>query len=146
MRRELSRVRRDFITSISNRTEQQNALLGGRKKGKSGEGLRGSGGSARSFSMPTASADGGSTQLSRLESSALSLDEARERVSWDGVFMSKVDSSANMILHRGEMSRRGNTRECRQAAQSTSQGTSRREASSGWLGSAILELAFQTGQ
>lgn len=73
LKRELSRVRRDFIVSTSNRSEQHSALLGGRKKEN------------RSANTWTRGKEQG---LSRVEQSAL--QGSREMVSWDDFFMTKV--------------------------------------------------------
>lgn len=77
LKRELSRVRREFIVSTSNRSEQQSALLGSRKKGN------------RSANAWTRGSEKG---LTRLEHCAL--QETRDMVSWDDVFMTKVQSKA----------------------------------------------------
>lgn len=107
LRRELSRVRRDFIISTTNRSEQQSALLGGRRKNPtSGQRVRvsrssndGSISGERSTSnawgtgMVSAPTDASGRGVSRLEASIL--QEPRGGVSWDDVFMSKVDATSS---------------------------------------------------
>lgn len=101
LRRELSRVRRDFILSTTNRSEQQSALLGGRRKNyTSGQRVRASGnsndgsiGGDRATGMVSASTDASGRGVSRLEASVL--QEPRGGVSWDDVFVSKVDATSS---------------------------------------------------
>lgn len=110
LRRELSRVRRDFILSTTNRSEQQSALLGGRRKNfTSGQRVRasrssndGSIGGDRSTNnawdtgMGSASTDATGRGVSRLEASVL--QEPRGGVSWDDVFISKVEATSSATL------------------------------------------------
>lgn len=126
LRRELSRVRRDFIVSTSNRSEQQSALLGSRKKGNSsqkwdcGDGDR----LAKAWTpgvLPHSS--GGRNELSRVEN--IALQGAREMVSLNDVFMTKIkaDTATNENGHRGSGINETTTQvsekqACRQAPQS----------------------------
>ena len=137
MRRELSRVRRDYIVSTHNRSEQHNALLGGRKKNgtnPANSGVRrraslirdlsaSSGSSACaparivSASTDKSSVPGGtkiaapSTDRKCKQQQALSglesctLQEAREMVSLDDAFFSKIkmaDASSPNPLRMGD--------------------------------------------
>lgn len=86
LRRELSRVRRAFIMSTSNRSEQQSALLGSRRKGMSSQRRRHPDGDSSTKELIA----GGGHDLSRKENSH-ALQKAR--VSWDNVFMTKADQS-----------------------------------------------------
>lgn len=86
LRRELSRVRREFIMSTSNRSEQQSALLGSRRKGISSQRWRHPDGDSSTKELTA----GGGHDLSRKENSrALQ----KTRVSWDNAFMTKADQS-----------------------------------------------------
>lgn len=113
LRRELSRVRRDFIVSTTNRSEQQSALLGGRRKAStSGQRVRASrsnndggiiGGdrqanNAWATGMFSASTDASGRDVSRL--GAIVLQEPRGGVSWDGMFVSKIDAASSATFSR----------------------------------------------
>lgn len=104
--RELSRVRRDFIVSTSNRSEQQSALLGGRTKGSAERRLRarhgsvgGGSTSAWALGMSASTTKSSKQALSRLESSAF--EQAREGASCDDVFLSKVNASSKAPRRNG---------------------------------------------
>lgn len=103
LRRELSRVRKEFIVSTSNRSEQQSALIGGHRKGKR---------AANSWTPRR----GQNLGLS-LEQSAL--QGARDMVSWDDVFMTKVNADsptkANGRHNTGVIGSSGGRQACQQA-------------------------------
>ncbi|CAM9531880.1 unnamed protein product [Ectocarpus sp. 4 AP-2014] len=90
LRRELSRVRREFIMSTSNQSEQQSALLGSRRKGISSQRRRYP---DRDSSTKELIAGGGH-DLSRKEKSRAM---QKAHVSWDNVFMTKADQSAETV-------------------------------------------------
>ncbi|CAN0242661.1 unnamed protein product [Ectocarpus sp. 12 AP-2014] len=90
LRRELSRVRREFIMSTSNRSEQQSALLGSRRKGISSQ--RGCHPDRDSSTKELVA--GGGHDLCRKENSR-ALQKAR--ISRDNVFMTKADQSAETV-------------------------------------------------
>ncbi|CAB1106104.1 unnamed protein product [Ectocarpus sp. CCAP 1310/34] len=90
LRRELSRVRREFIMSTSNRSEQQSALLGSRRKGISSQRRRHP---DRDSSTKELVAGGGHDLCRKENSRALQ----KARVSWDNVFMTKEDQSAETV-------------------------------------------------
>ena len=115
LRRELSRVRRDFIVSTSNRCEQQSALIGSRRKGKR-------------VAHAWTPGSGQSSGLSRLEQ--IALQGARDVVSWDDVFITKVKAGlptkANGQHSTDLIESDGGRQSCRQA-----QGAPTRSGSSG---------------
>ncbi|CBJ32559.1 expressed unknown protein [Ectocarpus siliculosus] len=90
LRRELSRVRREFIMSTSNRSEQQSALLGSRRRGISSQRRRHP---DRDSSTKELIAGGGHDLCRKENSRALQ----KARVSWDNVFMTKADQSAETV-------------------------------------------------
>lgn len=113
LRRELSRVRRDFIVSTSNRSEQQSALLGSRRKGNSSQTRHCADGDRPTNAwtpgvLPQSS--GSRNELSRVEQSAL--QGARDMVSWNDVFMTKVevDPSTNANGRRSSGFNKENSR------------------------------------
>lgn len=113
LRSELSRVRRDFIVSTSNRSEQQRALLGSRKKGMSRQ-LRycvDEDEQTKAWTPGVLPQSSGSRNgLSRVEESALQIP--RDIVSWNDVFMTKVkaDTLPNANGRRSNAFNEENTR------------------------------------
>lgn len=141
LRRELSRVRRDFIVSTSNRSAQQSALLGSRKKGNSSQIWH----CADGDRLPKAwtpgvlpHSSGGLNELSRVEH--IALQGAREMVSLNDVFMTKTkaDTSTNENGRRGSGFNDATTQvtgkqACRQAPQSSPPGAPGRAVATGYF-------------
>lgn len=127
LRRELSRVRRDFIVSTSNRSEQQRALLGSRNKGNSSQKRHSTDGDRQTNAWTPGvlpQSNGSRHELSRVEQ--IALQGARDAVSWNDVFMTnvKADPSTNANGDRSSGFNEANDRAsdkqaCRQAPQSS---------------------------